>query len=58
MRSHDLIGIKFNLVELQRFVEDFLKGGKISLLAKNLRTQVCTVQRVIKPSPLRRLLVI
>ena len=49
MRAHDLVRVELDLVKLQCFVQDFLERNEIAFRAENPRTQVRSVQGVVKP---------
>ncbi len=43
MFAHQLVNKKFDLIQLQSFEQDFLKGNKITSLLENNRSQVATI---------------
>jgi len=43
MFAHQLVNKKLDLIQLQSFEQDFLKGNKITFLLENNRSQVATI---------------
>ena len=43
MFAHQLVTKKFDLIQLQSFEQDFLKGNNITFLLENNRSQVASI---------------
>jgi hypothetical protein len=48
MIGHQLIAVQLNLVDLQAFMQNSFERGKVFFFAKNIRSQVSAIERVIK----------
>jgi hypothetical protein len=46
--GHQLIAVQLNLMNLQTLVQNSLKRGKIGVFAKNIGSQIATVEGMIK----------
>jgi len=47
---HQLVGVKFDVVNLKTFVQNLLEGSEVRVLLENVRTQIATIQSVVQSS--------
>ena len=53
--GHQLVAVQLNLVNLQTFVQNSFERGEVRVCVKNIRSQVATIEGVIKVRQLRPL---